>query len=342
MSPLIPFGGDRSDIGAVEISPATLVVSNTNDHGDGSLRQTILDASPTEGDTIRFASDVVGAIRLSSGELGLAKSLSISGPGAKNLTVSGGNLHPVFVVLEGNVAISGLTISDGRLVGAAGAFEQNGGEARGGGVFNQATLALNDCVISSNSVVGGPGGPTDSGFAGNGGNGWGGGIVNIGTLAMTNCLVIANTASGGNGGAASGGGFDGGGGQAYGGGLYSFGPVTLVGCTLANDSATGGSGGGGTGSGSGGGLYTDGDVTLLTCTVASNSASGSGFDFGGGIYHNGTTLTVRSSTIWGNQADYGGGIYVLAAADLGNTILAANTQATGPMAAAPSIPAVTI
>ena len=326
----IPFGGDRTDIGAVEISPATLVVSNTNDHGDGSLRQTILDASSVESDTIRFASNVVGAIQLSSGELGISKSLTISGPGAKNLAVSGSDLRPVFVVLDGRVAISALTISDGRLVGTTGAFEQTGAEARGGGIFNQATLALNDCIISSNSVVGGQGGETDSGFAGTGGNGLGGGIANIGTLAMTNCLLVTNSATGGNGGTATGAGSEGGRGQGYGGGLYSSGPLTLVRSTLAGNSANGASSGEGTGSGYGGGLDNEADVTMLTCTVVSNSAGGSTFDFGGGIYHNGTTLTVRSATIWGNQADYGGGILAYGAADLGNTILAGNTANSGP------------
>jgi hypothetical protein len=129
---------------------------------------------------------------------------------------------------------------------------------------------------------------------------------------------------------ATGGGFAGSGGQAYGGGIYSSGPLTLVRCALAKNIASGGPGGGGVGSGSGGGIYNDGDVTMLTCTIASNSASGSSFDFGGGIYQNGTTLTIRSSTIAGNQADYGGGLSVSAAADCGDTILAYNVAGTGP------------
>jgi hypothetical protein len=96
------------------------------------------------------------------------------------------------------------------------------------------------------------------------------------------------------------------------------------------NSPCGGSGGGGSGSGSGGGIYNDADVTMLTCTITSNSASGSSFDFGGGIYQNGTTLTIRGSTIAGNQADYGGGLFLSAAVDCGDTILAYNVAGTGP------------
>jgi hypothetical protein len=47
------------------VSAAIITVTNINDNGPGSLRQSILDAAP--GDTINFS--VTGAIRLTSGEL---------------------------------------------------------------------------------------------------------------------------------------------------------------------------------------------------------------------------------------------------------------------------------
>jgi parallel beta-helix repeat protein len=323
----IPLGGDRSDIGAVELSP--ILVTTASDSGAGSLRQNILLAGSVES-TITFASNVVGTITLTNGALGISKNVSIVGPGARVLTLDANANGHIFEVLSGNASISGLTLANGRYVGTPGGVEQNGAQARGGGIFNQATLALNDCILSNNVVIGGQGGPTASGFAGGGGNGFGGAIANIGTLAMTNCYLVASSATGGTGGAATGGGFAGSGGQAYGGGVYSSGPLTLVRCALAMSIASGGSGGGGIGSGSGGGIYNDADVTMLTCTVASNSASGGGNGFGGGIYHNGTTLTIRASTIAGNQADYGGGLFGSAAADCGDAILAYNAAGTGP------------
>ncbi len=322
--------GDGSDIGAVEIIPTTLVVSNANDSGIGSLRQTIQSAGSVDGDTITFAPGLSGTITLTTGELGISKPLRIVGPGARTLAINGNANDRVFELLQGTVAISGLTICNGRVGGTAGGFEQNGGEARGGGIFNQTTLALSDCILSNNVVVGGQGGPTDFGFAGGGGNSLGGAIANIGALTLTNCYLVANSATGGAGGVASGGGSDGNGGQAYGGGIYSFTPVTFVRCTFAKNIANGGAGGGGTGSGSGGGIFNEGEVVMLTCTVSSNSAGGSAFDFGGGIYHNGPALTLRSSTVAGNQADYGGGLYLNGAADCGNTVLAYNVAGSGP------------
>jgi hypothetical protein len=321
--------GDGSDIGAFEISPATLLVTNTNDTGAGSLRQTVLDASSFESDIIQFAPNVLGVIRFTNGVLGIDKSLSIRGPGASLLTLDGRNSDQLFVLLSGNIAVSGFTIANGRYQGTSGNPEQDGFQARGGGIFNQATLALSDCILSNNAAIGGAGGTTTVGFGGNGGNGRGGAIENIGTLFMTNCFLVSNSAVGGAGGLATEGGSDGGGGQGYGGGIYSVAPITIVRCTLANNSAVGGVSTSSAGSGSGGGLNSEGAATILNSTIVTNQAAGSPFDFGGGIYDNGTSLLVRSCTIVGNQADYGGGLST-SAVDLGNSILAGNSATSGP------------
>jgi hypothetical protein len=303
-------------------------VSNTNDSGPGSLRQTIADASVFDGDNIQFAPNVVGAISLTNGVLPIDKTLTIRGPGARVLALDGRTADQIFVVLSGTVGISGLSLINGRYIGSAGNPEQDGFEARGGAIFNQATLALNDCVLSNNAAIGGAGGPTASGFAGGGGNGKGGAIANIGTLTMTNCHVTANLAAGGAGGVATDGGFDGSGGQGYGGGIYAVTPITLVRCAIAGNSADGGTGPGGTGSGSGGGLNIEGAATVLSSTIAGNVAGGSSFDFGGGIYDNGPGILLRSCTIASNAADYGGGLST-SGTDMGNTILAGNSAAGG-------------
>ena len=88
----------------------TLIVTNTNDSGPGSLRQALADAN--DGDTIDFA--VTGTIGLTSGELLVARSITISGPGAENLAVNGNNQSRVFHIASGQtVTISGLTITNG-------------------------------------------------------------------------------------------------------------------------------------------------------------------------------------------------------------------------------------
>src|SRR5881394_2164860 len=99
-------------VGAAVISASadTITVTNTNDSGPGSLRQALADAN--DGDTIEFA--VSGTIGLTSGELLVAKSITISGPGAENLAVNGNAKITVFHIVPGEtVTISDLTITNG-------------------------------------------------------------------------------------------------------------------------------------------------------------------------------------------------------------------------------------
>ena len=70
---------------------ATYSVTNANDSGPNSLRQAILDAAA--GDTISFASGVTGTITLTSAQLTINKNLTINGPGAAHLTISGNRVR---------------------------------------------------------------------------------------------------------------------------------------------------------------------------------------------------------------------------------------------------------
>src|SRR5437899_9242072 len=60
-----------------------VTVTNTNDSGAGSLRQAIADAN--HDDTIDFDASVTGTITLTSGQLLVNHSVTISGPGANVL-----------------------------------------------------------------------------------------------------------------------------------------------------------------------------------------------------------------------------------------------------------------
>src|SRR4051794_36140839 len=93
---------------------STLTVTNNRDHGLGSLRAAI--AAAASGDKIKFARQLDGeTIVLTTGELVITKNLDIEGPGADNLTISGGGSSRIFDVTTSglNVTVAGLTLAAG-------------------------------------------------------------------------------------------------------------------------------------------------------------------------------------------------------------------------------------
>ena len=88
---------------------------------------------------------VTGTIGLTS-QLLIDKDMTITGPGANDLTISGGCAGRVFEITLGTVAIiSGVTISQGCA-------------PDGGGILNGGDLTLNDVVVSSNTATNNGGG----------------------------------------------------------------------------------------------------------------------------------------------------------------------------------------
>src|SRR4051812_39142890 len=82
---------------------ATITVTNTNDSGPGSLRQALANAN--KGDTITFA--VTGTITLTSGGFLVTKNVTISGPGANQLSIDGNQALFVFGIFpQRTVSIS--------------------------------------------------------------------------------------------------------------------------------------------------------------------------------------------------------------------------------------------
>ena len=128
--------------------PSTITVMNTNDSGPGSLRAAITQADmDTSQDTIDFAPSVTGTITLLSALPDLTGDTLVSGPGASALTVArsaaaGTPDFRIFTVDAGaQVAISGLTITGGLVVGDD-----------GGGIANSGTLTLANATLSGNSA----------------------------------------------------------------------------------------------------------------------------------------------------------------------------------------------
>ena len=251
---------------ALSTQAATITVINTNDSGAGSLRQALADTN--DGDTIDFA--VTGTITLTTDELLLDKSITISGPGSDNLTVDGNHASHIFHVSGGVTAtVAGLSIT-------------NGGESpgAGGGIYNDhSTLAIDHCTVSDNlGSVGG--GVYNDGYSG------------TATLTVTNSTFSGNSVA-----------------APYsvgsGGGIYnngSYGSATL---TVANSTFSGNSAGVAD-YGWGGAIYNDGYSGSATLMVNNSTFSGNSAGYhGGGIYNGSGMVTIRHTILnagaWGEN-----------------------------------------
>jgi predicted outer membrane repeat protein len=273
--------------------PSTLTVLNNLDRGSDSLRSEINKAHT--GDTIVFAPSLTGqTITLTTGELLLKKNLTINGPGAGQLTVSGGGASRVFEVASGSqLALSGLTISGGYV--GAGSLLNNGGA-----IANDpsATLTVSGCTFTRNHSAykggaiynAGTASVTGSTFGGAFGYGNfatnGGGIYNEAgaTLTVSSCTLSFNsTNSGGTGGGA----------------IDNSGSAKISNCTLSSNATWGPD----YGLGNAGAIGNEagGTMTLSGCTLSGNIANGRG----GAIYNAGTAaaLTVLDSIFSGNTPD---------------------------------------
>ena len=122
----------------------TRTVSSLAVSGAGTLRDAVM--ASDNGDTINFS--VTGVISLTSGELLMTKSMTITGPGEHLLEVTrgSGNDFRIFELDSGNVRISGLALTNGFAFGGLSA-SQGGCIALFG-----ANLTLSDCIISGNTA----------------------------------------------------------------------------------------------------------------------------------------------------------------------------------------------
>lgn len=138
---------------SVDTAFAALPVSNCNDHGSGSLRDSI--ASAATGDTITIPSNLgCSKISLTTGALAVTQdSLSIAGPGADNLTITGkytdsmghSTTEQYRLITHygtGKLDISGVTLSKGYLVTTGGTA------ARGGCVYSAGRLSISDSTVT--------------------------------------------------------------------------------------------------------------------------------------------------------------------------------------------------
>ncbi|HXQ62802.1 MAG TPA: right-handed parallel beta-helix repeat-containing protein, partial [Acidimicrobiales bacterium] len=185
-------------VGPPVAEAATDTVTNCSGSASvtGSLPYEVAHAG--SGDTIVFAlSPPCATITLASAIV-LSQNLTITGPGADTLAVSGGSSVTVFAVDSGITdSISGLTIED--------AYNNTG---FGGGIYNDGTLHVTDVTLSDNTNAVGYGGGIYNDSSGNltvtastlsdntALSGYGGGILNDGTLVVTNSTLTGNASTG--------------------------------------------------------------------------------------------------------------------------------------------------
>lgn len=269
----------------VTIARNDTVVINTNDNGEGSLRQAIENANIFAGaDSVSFAGTVFtdaasDTIRLESGQLAITDDVTIQGTGANNLTVNGNNTSRVFNIsgTETNVAIDALTITNGNagaengggiLVNSGNTLSltnsnlSNNTAARGGAISSTGTATVTNSTVDSNqSVIGG------------------GGIFNSGTITVTDSTLSNNVAN------------------ANGGALASINTATIINSTISGNQANT----------SGGGVSNSALLVLTNSTIANNTADADNDSAGdgGGVFKFGGTVTA-SNTIIASNSDLGG------------------------------------
>jgi hypothetical protein len=274
--------------------PSTFTVLNLADSGTGSLRQAVHDANANPGaDAIAFAHGLHGTIGLTSGQLSITDALSITGPGATQLTISGSNASRVFDIGAGTtVTIADLTIANGATVGDGATV----GSLGGGGILNEAgaTLTLRDAALTNNTAT----------AASNTVDVFGGGLLNEGTAIVASSTFSGNRALGGGGSSFFGG--------SSGGAIDNFGGATLTvtDSTFASNQALG-TGAGSFGNGgaiennAGFANSTPSMATITDSVFTGNLAGGAGATGLGGALCNegtGTTMKVSSSLLAGNQS----------------------------------------
>ena len=280
----------ETDVGKLDrLEPTVFKVNSNADLGDNNLvdgkcltvnpnectlRAAVQQSNRTSGsDTINFASTVTGTITLGLGELVIDNepdSLTINGPGARVLTVSGNNASRVFRISDdASAAINNLRISNGKATATNGGgiyhdgdflaltnstVSGNNASSAGGGIYNTGNvLTLNKTTVSDN---------TSDGSAG---------ILNSnGTMTLTNSTVSGNEAT-----------FNGG-------GIFNFGAssmMTLINSTVSNNTA---------GEGGGGINNNDGTAILRNTIVAGNTAN-AGPDVFGTFSSQGNNLVWNTS-----------------------------------------------
>ncbi|MEM7314669.1 MAG: choice-of-anchor Q domain-containing protein, partial [Planctomycetota bacterium] len=298
-------GSNQIDLGAFELQATetelpSLVVTTTQDVVDDSdfatsLREAILfandvtagvdgngdaDNDGADNDTISFVDFGGPATIQLVGQLSLTSSMTIAGPGADELTISGaGTNQRIFDITDFSSSLQEVAIRDITLADAG----RSDVAHFGGAILNRENLSLIDSAVTGNSAT------------------FGGGVYSTGQLLLSGTAISNNTSS------------------SDGGGLFlgSESTTTIVTSHVSGNTATR-MGGGLEGNGAltvedstfsansgerGGGIYlqSSSNVSVRNTTFSGNTAS----TFGGGLASLGPVTagsSIENSTFTGNRA----------------------------------------
>jgi CSLREA domain-containing protein len=201
-------------VGTATPLPATRTVTKLADTNDGvcdadcSLREAV--AVAWNNDTISFQSGLTGTITLGS-PIGVSRKITINGPGARLLTISGNNLTRQFTLnAVANLTLMRVSLADGKGGASNGAITNSGTLSlsyvmfinnKPSALYTTGTLSLNRSTVSGNGQTGGAviyaGSGTvtisNSTITGNIGN-----VVsnNGATVTLINSTVAGNTGNG--------------------------------------------------------------------------------------------------------------------------------------------------
>jgi hypothetical protein len=301
----------------VTVLPATLTVTNLNDSGTGSLAAAIAAADLTSNDVIKFENGLHGEIDLLNGELLISSNMTIDGPGASKLSISGQDDARVFEIDAGfKVGISGLTITHGSALDEGGGILNDGSNltlsgdditknvatestdsvfAEGGGLQSlNGIVTIAKCEISDNQTLG-------ISTATQSGDAEGAGLEFLGGSAMIDNSSITGNESIGDAGSSDG--------QAAGGGIFSLVSLKISGTTISGNEALGGNNSseasgvnGGiiieasSGSAFGAAILSGADLSLDRCTVDQNKTMG-GNDAADGTAQGGAIIAIDSGSL---------------------------------------------
>lgn len=248
--------------------------------------------------------------------LTINKSVTINGVSAPTTIVDGGAARTVMHIPTGapvNVAITGLTLRNGRSSLGGGIWMENAGtlaltnvsvegniaDESGGGILSNGPLTLNSSTVANNR---------SAGTVGNGG----GGIYSCSTLVIVDSVVAGNTS------------------ELWGGGLSSCGSTRLERSVVMNNTAQT----------EGGGIYHAGTalpLTLESSSVISNTTRAAG----GAITISAAVASLNNSTVSGNNgtgvSQQSGGTTSLQHVTIANNIRGALSVGAGSMTVRGSI-----